>query len=141
MRDRLLKLRREQMRRPLPMRVFALFMAVVMVISVITVTNPKAIVNADPASGQTYTDSDYVLKTVLGKNSTDESPDTLTGTKTIYVPYDATQNNEVSFTLPDFAVSSASAVDLWFDWVDGTGFSDFSLWRFSHRPVPANLRP
>ena len=34
------------MRRPLPMRVFALFMAVVMVISVITVTNPRSAVKA-----------------------------------------------------------------------------------------------
>lgn len=91
------------MRRPLPMRVFALFMAVVMVISVITVTNPRSVVKADPEgdtpSATVVEVDDNYVRGVVGELSELTTP----LTKTVNVPY-VSGGAYVNFDLPDYPI-------------------------------------
>ena len=97
MRDRLLKLRREQMRRPLPMRVFALFMAVVMVLSVITVSNTARVVEAETIVN---VESSYInsIFGFGGVNSINPDDWNESKAKTINVPVGT--DTEIKFNLP-----------------------------------------
>ncbi len=94
----------QNIRRPLPIRLMALVMAVVMVFSVVYINNRKDVVKAEPdGSGTVVTDDGFITKTKLqnaGFNFT--TPDS-TATFTAYVPYNSDLNNVVEFTLPSYA--------------------------------------
>lgn len=84
--------------RPLPIRMLAILMAVVMVLSVLYINNSKGFVKADgeEAAGTTITDSSFLTTDRIGFDETNS-------TCTIFVPYDSSLNNKVTFSLPEYA--------------------------------------
>ena len=117
MRDRLLKLRRQQLRRPLPMRVFALFM----VISVITVTNPSSVVRA------ATDDSTYFQAHITGYPEAADSY--ITTTYNLYVP-----SSEITFS--NFPVTGHAETELTIEPDDTT--DDVTDWKVNESSTSPN---
>lgn len=104
----------QNIRRPLPIRIMALVMAVVMIFSVVYINNRYGVVKADPVdAGTSITDGNFITKERLKDAGfiPDMSDGTTEGTLTVYAAYDSNLKNTIDFTLPVYDEVVATSPD------------------------------
>ena len=106
----------QNIRRPLPIRIMALVMAVVMIFSVVTIHNYRGNVEAD---GNTIYDASFISREKLSKAGFDttmtvDQPNIVFN---VYVPYN---NNKVTFELPSYDSEPETSTTL-YEVIDGEG--------------------
>ena len=89
----------EKIKRPLPIRIMATLMAVVMVLSVVYINNSRSVVQADSAA---VVDDSFITKGKLENAGFSIDTPNSDAVFDVYVPYNATDNNQVQFNLPSY---------------------------------------